>query len=161
MEHNDIGVSAHCVADAPMPGQPRADMRPETTTTMETKGNLILRTLAMPADTNANGDIFGGWIMSQMDIAGGILAKETARSRVVTVAVDGFKFLKPVKVGDVVCCYGRVLRTGNTSIAIDLEVWVKSVLPGMEENWPRFKVTEAIFTYVAIDAEGKKRAIKN
>ena len=121
----------------------------------------ILRTLAMPADTNANGDIFGGWIMSQMDIAGGILAKETARSRVVTVAVDTFKFLKPVKVGDVVCCYGRVLRTGNTSIAIALEVWVKSVLDQTEEDWPRFKVTEAIFTYVAIDAEGKKRAIKN
>jgi len=115
----------------------------------------------MPADTNANGDIFGGWIMSQMDIAGGILAKETARSRVVTVAVDSFKFLRPVKVDDVVCCYCRVLRIGKTSIAIDLEVWVKSVLAETEEKWPRFKVTEAIFTYVAIDGKGKKRAIKN
>jgi acyl-CoA thioesterase YciA len=114
----------------------------------------------MPADTNPNGDVFGGWIMSQMDIAGGILAKETARSRVVTVAVDGFKFLKPVKVGDVVCCYGRVLRIGHTSIAIALEVWVKHVLSGTEDEWPRFKVTEAMFTYVAIDAKGKKRAIK-
>jgi acyl-CoA thioesterase YciA len=123
----------------------------------------ILRTLAMPADTNPNGDIFGGWIMSQMDIAGGILAKETARCRVVTVAVDSFKFLKPVKVGDVVCCYGRVLRVGTTSLAIALEVWVKSVLHENEdeEEWPRFKVTEAIFTYVAIDAEGKKRTIQN
>jgi len=121
----------------------------------------ILRTLAMPADTNPNGDIFGGWIMSQMDIAGGILAKETARARVVTVAVDSFKFLKPVQVGDVVCCYGRVLRIGNTSISIALEVWVKSVLHETEEEWPRFKVTEAIFTYVAVDAEGKKRAIQN
>ena len=121
----------------------------------------ILRTLAMPKDTNPYGDIFGGWIMSQMDIAGAILAKETARSRVVTVAVDSFKFLKPVKVGDVVCCYGRVLRIGNTSIAIALEVWVKSALAEAEEEWPRFKVTEAIFTYVAIDAEGRKRAIKN
>ena len=120
----------------------------------------ILRTLAMPADTNPNGDVFGGWIMSQMDIAGGILAKETARSRTVTVAVDSFKFLRPVKVGDVVCCYGRVLRIGTTSIAIGLEVWVKKVLPGIEEGWPRFKVTEAIFTYVAIDEEGKKRPIK-
>jgi len=126
-----------------------------------TRGNLILRTLAMPADTNPNGDLFGGWIMSQMDIAGGILAKETARSRVVTVAVDSFKFLKPVKVGDVVCCYGRVQRIGNTSIAIELEVWVKNVLDESEEESPRFKVTEAIFTYVAIDAEGNKRAIKN
>jgi len=120
----------------------------------------ILRTLAMPADTNPNGDVFGGWIMAQMDIAGGILAKETARSRVVTVAVDGFKFLKPVKVGDVVCCYGRVLRMGHTSIAIQLEVWVKHVLSETEDQWPRFKVTEAMFTYVAIDAKGKKRAIK-
>ena len=126
-----------------------------------TKGSLILRTLAMPADTNPNGDIFGGWIMSQMDIAGGILAKETARSRIVTVAVDGFKFLKPVKVGNVVCCYGRVLRVGTTSIAIELEVWVKNVLDESEEESPRFKVTEAIFTYVAIDGEGKKRAIRN
>ena len=124
------------------------------------KGSLILRTLAMPADTNPNGDLFGGWLMSQMDIAGGILAKETAHSRVVTVAVDSFKFLKPVKVGDVVCCYGRVLRIGTTSIAIDLEVWVKSVRRETEEAWPRFKVTEALFTYVAIDGEGNKRAIK-
>jgi acyl-CoA thioesterase YciA len=125
------------------------------------KGSLILRTLAMPADTNPHGDIFGGWIMSQMDIAGGILAKETARSRVVTVAVDGFKFLRPVKVGNVVCCYGRVLRVGTTSIAIELEVWVKNVLAEVDDEWPRFKVTEAIFTYVAIDAEGNKRAIRN
>src|SRR5947207_1877120 len=101
----------------------------------------------MPADTNPNGDVFGGWIMSQMDIAGGILAKETAHSRVVTVAVDGFKFLKPVKIGDVVCCYGRVLRVGTTSIAIELEVWVKHVGRETEEEWPRFKVTQALFTY--------------
>ena len=133
-----------------MPGKP-----------INSDSSPILRTLAMPADTNPNGDVFGGWIMSQMDIAGGILAKETARSRVVTVAVDSFKFLKPVKVGDVVCCYGRVLRIGNTSLAIELEVWVKSVLSETEEEWPRFKVTEAIFTYVAIDGEGKKRAIIN
>ena len=139
------------MSDAPTP----ADIPPHT------KGSLILRTLAMPADTNPNGDIFGGWIMSQMDIAGGILAKETARSRIVTVAVDGFKFLKPVKVGNVVCCYGRVLRVGTTSIAIELEVWVKNVLADVEEGSPRFKVTEAIFTYVAIDAEGNKRAINN
>jgi len=139
---------------------PESDRSTDADAPPSSKGSLILRTLAMPADTNANGDIFGGWIMSQMDIAGAILAKETARSRVVTVAVDGFKFLKPVKVGDVVCCYGRVQRIGNTSIAIELEVWVKSVLSETESEWPRFKVTEAIFTYVAIDAEGKKRIIK-
>ena len=138
-----------------------SDTPAPTDVSSPTKGSLILRTLAMPADTNPHGDIFGGWIMSQMDIAGGILAKETARSRVVTVAVDGFKFLKPVKVGNVVCCYGRVLRVGTTSIAIELEVWVKNVLAEVEDEWPRFKVTEATFTYVAIDAEGNKRAIKS
>jgi acyl-CoA thioesterase YciA len=127
---------------------------------VDSDASPILRTLAMPADTNPNGDVFGGWIMAQMDIAGGILAKETARSRVVTVAVDGFKFLRPVKVGDVVCCYGRVRRIGRTSIAIELEVWVKHVLAETEAEWPRFKVTEAIFTYVAIDAEGRKRPIQ-
>lgn len=127
---------------------------------VSTDSSPILRTLAMPADTNPNGDVFGGWIMSQMDIAGGILAKETTRCRVVTVAVDSFKFLRPVQVGDVVCCYGRVVRIGTTSITIALEVWVKHVLSEAEEGWPRFKVTEAIFTYVAIDKRGRKRAIK-
>lgn len=91
-------------------------------------GELLLRTLAMPADTNPNGDIFGGWIMSQMDIAGGIFAKDLARSRVVTVAADSITFFRPVHVGDVVCCYGKVLRTGTTSVTINLEVWVKRPL---------------------------------
>ena len=86
------------------------------------KGDLLLRTLAMPADTNPNGDIFGGWIVSQMDIAGGILAKETAQGRVVTVAVDSIQFIKPVEVGDVVCCYGQLERIGSTSMTIRLEV---------------------------------------
>lgn len=118
-----------------------------------------MRTLAMPADTNANGDIFGGWIMSQMDIAGGILAKEAAGTRVVTVAVEAMRFHKPVKVGDVACCYGSIVRIGNTSITIHLEVWVKPVLRKSEETCPRFKVTEADFTYVAIDESGKKTRI--
>ena len=86
--------------------------------------------------------------------------RTSTRCRVVTVAVDSFKFLRPVKVGDVVCCYGRVQRIGTTSIAIELEVWIKSVLSTTEEEWPRFKVTEAIFTYVAIDEDGKKHAIQ-
>lgn len=123
------------------------------------QGNLLLRTYAMPADTNANGDIFGGWIMSQMDIAGGILAKEVAGGRTVTIAVDGMKFIKPVKVGDIVCCYGEVQRVGNTSLTLHLEVWVKPILRKTEEICPSFKVTEASFTYVAIDDNGKKRAI--
>jgi len=122
-------------------------------------GELILRTLAMPPDTNANGDIFGGWIMSQMDIAGGIMAKEIARSRVVTVAVESMRFHKPVKVGDVVCCYGSDIRIGTTSVTIHLEVWIKPVLRESEDVCPRYKVTEADFTYVAIDDDGSKRPI--
>ncbi len=123
------------------------------------RGEMILRTAAMPADTNANGDIFGGWILSQMDIAGGILAKEIAGSAVVTVAVDAMKFLKSVQVGDVVCCYGEVEKIGNTSVAMHLEVWVKPILRASETDCPRFQVTEATFTYVAIDQDGKKRQI--
>ncbi len=125
----------------------------------EPQGDLVLRTLAMPADTNANGDIFGGWIMSQMDIAGGILAKEIAHSRTVTVAAESIQFIRPVQVGDVVCCYGRVMQIGNTSVKINLEVWVKPILRQNEERQRRFKVTEAAFTYVAIDDEGNKRVI--
>ena len=127
---------------------------------LEPQGNLVLRTLAMPANTNANGDIFGGWIMSQMDIAGSILAKEITQSRIVTVAVDSMKFIKPVKVGDVVCCYGRIVRIGNTSITLNLEVWVRPVLGSADNQCPRFKVTEASFTYVSIGNDGKKQPIK-
>lgn len=122
-------------------------------------GELLLRTVAMPADTNPNGDIFGGWIMSQMDIAGGILANECSKGRTVTISVEGFKFIKPVKVGDVVCCYGEIIRTGTTSIAIKLEVWIKSVR-NLEACNVWVKVTEAIFTYVAIDSKGNKRLVK-
>lgn len=123
----------------------------------EPQGSLILRTLAMPGDTNPNGDIFGGWVMAQMDIAGGILSKEVAQGRTVTVAVEGMKFIKPVQVGDVVCCYGQVDRIGNTSIALKLEVWVKPILESGQEE--RFKVTEGRFVYVAIDDNHKKRSI--
>ena len=129
------------------------------TAASEPSGSLILRTMAMPADTNANGDIFGGWILSQMDMAGSILAKEIADGRTVTVAIDGMKFLKPVKVGDVVCCYGEVTKIGNTSITLHLEVWVKPVLRQIENVNTRFKVTEANFTFVAIDENGNKRPI--
>jgi acyl-CoA thioesterase YciA len=122
-------------------------------------GKLILRTLAMPADTNANGDIFGGWIMSQMDIAGGILSKEVAGTRTVTIAVESMKFIRPVKVGDVVCCFGQVDHIGTTSVTLSLEVWVQPVLRHQDSNCPSFKVTEANFTYVAIDDQGKKTPI--
>ena len=123
------------------------------------RGKLILRTLAMPADTNSKGDIFGGWIMSQMDIAGGIMSQEIANSRMVTVAVNSMKFIHPVLVGDVVACYGSVVRIGTTSITLELEVWVKSVGRREDGESPFLKVTEAAFTYVAIDKNGKKKPI--
>jgi acyl-CoA thioesterase YciA len=127
---------------------------------LQPKGQLILRTLAMPADTNPAGDIFGGWIMSQMDIAGGILARESTCSRIVTVAVDSFKFIKPVHVGDVVCCYGEVVRTGTTSIAIHLEVWAKPSVDQPGAVAVEFQVTSATFTYVAVDSKGRKQVIE-
>jgi acyl-CoA thioesterase YciA len=126
-------------------------------TTARPQGDLILRTLAMPADTNPNGDIFGGWVLSQMDIAGGILSKETSRGRTVTVAVEGMKFIRPIRVGDVVCCYGQVDKIGQTSITLKLEVWVK---PGLQrEGEERFKVTEGRFVYVAVDDNRQKRLV--
>ena len=118
----------------------------------EPQGSLVLRTLAMPADTNPNGDIFGGWIMSQMDMAGGLAAKNLSNSRVSTVAVESMAFLNPVKVGDVVCCYADIIRVGNTSVRIKLEVWVLSH-PFKADG--RHKVTEGFFTYVAVDDKGK------
>ena len=122
------------------------------------EGDLLLRTLAMPADTNANGDIFGGWIMSQMDIGGGILANKIAKGRVVTVNVDGITFYKPINVGHVVCCYGKCTKIGNSSIVLKLEIWVKPVLH--EKAAERYCVTESVFTYVAIDQDGKSRKIE-
>ena len=120
-------------------------------------GALLLRTLAMPADTNPSGDIFGGWLMAQMDMGGAILAKELARGRVVTVAVDAITFLKPVAVDDVVCCYGECIKVGNSSLKIKLETWVKKV--ASEPIGERYCVTEAAFTYVAVDREGRPRAL--
>lgn len=121
------------------------------------EGELLLRTLAMPADTNANGDIFGGWLLSQMDIAGGILSKQIARGRTATIAIDAMKFIRPVQVGDVVCCYGTVVRRGTTSLTLRLEVWIQPVI--REAECAYLKVTEANFTFVAIDDAGQKRAL--
>lgn len=120
-------------------------------------GNLLLRTMTMPGDTNPAGDIFGGWIMAQLDISGAILAREIAQGRVVTVAVDAMSFLKPVAVGDVVCCYGRCSKVGRTSLKINLELWVKKIYDS--EVATRDLVTEACFTYVAVDKDGKPRPL--
>ena len=119
------------------------------------KGELAIRTLAMPADTNPAGDIFGGWLMSQMDIASSITAGVRARGRVATVAVTGFTFHKPVQVGDVVCCYADIQRIGTTSMMILVEAWVLR----RSEPERQVKVTEGKFTFVALDEEGKKRPI--
>ena len=122
------------------------------------QGELLLRTVAMPRDTNPNQDIFGGWIMSQMDLGGGILAAEIAQGRIVTVAVQEMNFIRPVTVGNVVCCYGRGVSVGNTSLQLKIEVWVKTLMNDhLTED--RQLVTEAVFTYVAIDSEGNKRPI--
>jgi len=121
----------------------------------EPKGELAIRTLAMPADTNQHGDIFGGWVMSQMDIAGGITAGARAKGRVATVAVTGFTFHRPVLVGDVVCCYADIQRVGTTSITVRVEAWVAR----RRESQARFKVTEGVFTFVAIDDNGRKRKV--
>ena len=115
---------------------------------------VLTKTVAMPADTNPNGDIFGGWLLSQMDVAGGILAKKIAKGRVATVAIEGMKFLLPVKVGDTVTCYGSILKTGNSSISINLRVTAQ----GLESIQPQ-DVTNGTFIYVAIDLDGKRRQL--
>ncbi len=116
----------------------------------EPKGELVIRTIAMPKDTNPNGDIFGGWLMSQMDLGSGILAAKTAKSRVTTVAMEGMSFLHPVWVGDTVDCYAWVERVGRTSMVIPVEVWAHRFMRG-----ERIRVTHGVFTYVAIDEQGK------
>ncbi|WP_244484205.1 MULTISPECIES: acyl-CoA thioesterase [unclassified Devosia] len=120
----------------------------------EPLGQLTIRTMAMPADTNAAGDIFGGWVMSQMDIAGAIAAVERVKGRVVTVAVEAMTFIAPVKVGDVLCVYTSIERIGNTSITIALEAWVRR-----NRLDDRKKVTEGRFVYVSLDDNGQKRPI--
>jgi acyl-CoA thioesterase YciA len=118
------------------------------------QGELTVRTIAMPADTNANGDIFGGWVMAQMDIAGGIAGVERAQGRVVTVAADGMTFIRPVRVGDVLCVYTRISSVGRTSMKIQIEAWARRFRRDVRE-----KVTEATFTFVAIDDEGRPRPV--
>jgi len=118
------------------------------------RGELSLRMVAMPADTNANGDIFGGWIMSLMDLAAGTAAAARAKGRTATAAVSHLSFLLPVKVGDVVCVYTEVIRVGRTSMSLAVEAWA---LPrGLGE---RHKVTAAEFVMVAVDAAGKPRPV--
>jgi acyl-CoA thioesterase YciA len=124
------------------------------TTMTDPLGALTIRTLAMPADSNPAGDIFGGWVMSQMDIAGSICAVERVRGRVVTVAVEAMTFIAPVKVGDVLCVYTRIERIGTSSITVAIEAWVRR-----QRLSDRVKVTDGRFVYVALGEDGQKRAI--
>lgn len=116
---------------------------------------LVLRVMPMPADSNANGDIFGGWIMAQVDIAGSIMPARLSRGRVTTVAVNEFVFKQPVSVGDLLSFYATVTRVGRTSISVQVEVMAERD----PENPHVVKVTEANLTYVAIDREGKPRVV--
>jgi acyl-CoA thioesterase YciA len=124
------------------------------TTPESPKGELTVRIVAMPADTNPAGDIFGGWIMGLMDSAAGIVAREKAQGRVVTASVSSLSFLQPVKVGDVVCCYTTITGTGRSSITLDVETWVVR-----DFAKSRLKVTDAKFVLVAIGADGRPRPL--
>lgn len=118
------------------------------------KGEITIQTLAMPASTNANGDIFGGWLVSQMDLAAGVLAKRKAHGRVATVAIHSMTFLKPVHVGDIVSCYAEIIKLGKTSITISVEVWAEPAT-----STGKYRVTEGTFVFVAIDDNGKPRQV--
>jgi acyl-CoA thioesterase YciA len=121
----------------------------------EPRGDLCIRTLAMPADTNANGDIFGGWLLSQMDVGGGIFASKVAKSRTVTVAIEAMNFRKAVYVGDLVSVYANLVRIGRTSVTVHLEAWVVR-----RKEMSLILVTDGNFTYVSIDDQGHPQEIK-
>ena len=122
------------------------------------KGEPTLRVAPMPSDVNANGDIFGGWIMAQVDLAGGTAALRRAAGRVATVAVNSFVFKKPVMVGDIVSFYTRIVRTGNTSVTVDVEVYAERMRHTPEDP-PVIKVTEATLTFVAIGSDRRPRQL--
>jgi acyl-CoA thioesterase YciA len=118
------------------------------------QGELVICVMAMPADTNANGDIFGGWLVSHMDMGGATMARRRARCRVVTVAIDSMSFIKPVYVGDSVSCYATLLKVGHSSMQFKIEVWTLAFV-----NEAHQKVAEGLFTFVAIDENGKPQAV--
>ncbi|MEO8402307.1 MAG: acyl-CoA thioesterase [Gammaproteobacteria bacterium] len=124
-------------------------------TDKEPRGILSIRTIAMPANTNANGDIFGGWLVSLMDMGAQIEGQRHAHSRVVTVAIDGLVFIKPVYVGDTVCCYADLIKVGRTSMQFNMEVWTLAI-----QVKERTKVAEGKFTFVAIDENGKPQLVE-
>ena len=121
----------------------------------EPRGDLCIRTLAMPADTNANGDIFGGWLLSQMDLGGGVFASKLAKSRTVTVAIEAMNFRKAVYVGDLVSVHANLVRVGRTSLTVHLEAWVLR-----RTEMKPILVTDGNFTYVSIDEHGHPQIIQ-
>ncbi len=131
-----------------------ADTNPPVVQPTAPHGELVIRTIAMPAYTNSNGDIFGGWLVSQMDLGGAIYARNICRSRVTTVAIDAMVFLNPVHVGDIVNCHASLVKVGRTSMKIDVEAWVQRASDGS-----LVRVTEGIFTYVAIDEKGRPQPV--
>ena len=128
------------MSDSPVSSQPQ--------------GELVIRTIAMPADTNANGDIFGGWLLSQMDLGGAIYARNLSRSRVTTVAIDAMVFITPVYVGDIVSCHATLVKVGQTSIRIEVEAWAQRAKGG-----EHVRVTHGTFTYVAINDAGRPHPV--
>ena len=124
-------------------------------TTSEPLGELALQTLAMPKDTNANGDIFGGWLVSQMDLAAGIISKKATKGRSTTVSIQNVTFLRPVSVGSTVSCYCYVVKRGRTSVHIAVDVRTSHQLNQIDN----LKVAEGLFVFVAIDDEGKPRPL--
>jgi len=132
-----------------------AQIHAPLSTGTQPKGDLCIRTLAMPADTNAHGDIFGGWLLSQMDLGGGVFARKVAKSRTVTVAIEAMNFRKTVDVGDLVSVHADLVRVGRTSITVHLEAWVLR----WRETQP-ILVTDGNFTYVSVDDNGRPQAIR-
>ena len=120
------------------------------------KGEITLQTIAMPADVNANGDIFGGWLMAQMDLGTSVLARTRARGRVATVAVEAMTFHRAVRVGDLVSIHSDMLREGRSSMRVGVEVWITRLPSGM-----RVRVTDGVFTFVAIGEDGKSRPLSS
>src|ERR1700759_94216 len=151
-------ASGNAVSDSTGPPSDMTDttaVHAPPVTETEPCGDLCIRTLAMPADTNQNGDIFGGWLLSQMDLGGGVFASKTAKSRTVTVAIEAMNFRKPVYVGDLVSVHATLVKIGKTSITVHLEAWVLR-----RKEMKSILVTDGNFTYVAIDDEGHPQAVQ-
>ena len=138
--HSGNSMSDAIPSSSALPDQPR--------------GELVIRTIARPADTNSNGDIFGGWLLSQMDLGGAVLARNLARSRVATVAIEAMAFLHPVYVGDIVSCHALHLKTGRTSMRIEVAVWAQR-----QKGGEHVHVTHGTFTYVALDDQGRPHPV--